>query len=585
MTFLRSDRLRRAVLLTAFFALALITLALGVNAATSCGHDVGTENGFCLEMECHGYEIPTLNEGNPEIAGDEYYEIANAGQLYWFKNELIQKKETATVVRAKLTAHITVNAALLNEDGTVKDTYFDENGDFLGYTWYFPAKVCNVVIDGDGYTVSGLYGVRTDTSNAGLFGTAENVTVKNLGILDSLFSSYNAYTGTFFGEAIGGCVLENCFALDSTSTGAMPAGLVGKLGFSGEVNRVTDCYTDAAVAIFSCAAGNTVTGCYYLSENEDTIEGTTPVSALNTETMLTILNAGATLPEGLAWQFSCLRGAPVLRAEHYYKNVCDADCVNFKVCKHSRADGEEGKVPHKFDNKCDAECNICKNIRTLEKDHYYSNVCDTDCNECGATRKAPEDHKYTNKCDEYCNYCQFKRVPPIVGHEYSNDCDEYCNQCNYKRAGATHDFVIGCEIKVCSVCATTAPSDISHSFDNACDSDCNNCGMKRDAGHQFGEFVVVTEPTLEAEGRKERVCSICGTKEQETLAKLVPEEKSNLVLYLSIGGGALLLVGAAAVVVLILLKKKGGKKPDEKTAKEAPEQPDEKAAEEAPEEE
>ncbi len=565
MTFLRSDRLRRVVLFAAFFALALALFALCVGAETSCGHDAGTENGFCLELECGGYEVPVLNEGDAENPNDDFYEIANAGQLYYFKNEILQKKASATVVRAKLTANIVVNAGLLNEDGTVKDAYHDENGEVTAYTWYFPNAVHNVVIDGDGYTISGLYGVRTDTSMAGLFCSAENVTIKNLGILDSLFSSYNSFAGVFFGEAVGGCVLENCFALNNVVPGAKSAGLVGKLAFSGEVNTVKNCYTDAACAIYEYAQGNTVTKCYYLATSEsDTIEGTTAISALGSETLLAALSADANLSEELVWQFSCLRSAPVLRAEHYYKNPCDADCGNYAVCKHSREIGAEGRVEHKFDNKCDTDCNVCKNIRTLEKtDHYYTNVCDTDCNECGATRTAPENHKYTNRCDEYCNYCQFKR--PVEEHEFSGECVKKCKWCNYTREGADHVFDNVCDA-ICNVCATTRAVD-GHAYDHACDTTCNKCEAVREITHAFGEFVVVTEATLEAEGLKERTCSVCGHKESEKIEKLTPEEKSNLVLYLAIGGGALLLVIVAVVVILILVKKRGAKAQAEETEK------------------
>jgi hypothetical protein len=514
-------------------------------------------------VECYeGYEIPTLNEGDPDVADDSFYEIANAGQLYYLKNEILQKKASAVTVRAKLTANIVVNAGLLSADGVLSDAYYDEDGAVTAHTWFFPSPVHNVVIDGDGYAISGLYGVRDGNVAAGLFCSAENVTIKNLGITDSIFSSGYHYVGVFFGETVGNCVLENCYALNNAVTGPKSAGLVGKLAYSGEVNAVKNCYTDAPRAIFECAAGNTVTACYYLAASEsDVIEGTTAISALNTETLRTALST-----DELAWVMSCLRNAPVLRAEHYYKNPCDADCVNYGACGHSRAEGEEGRIEHKFDNKCDAECNVCKNIRTLEKqDHYYTNVCDTDCNECGATRTAPEDHKYTNNCDEYCNYCQFKRVPPVVGHEYSNECDPICNWCSHKREDVVHDYEVKCEIKVCKRCATTTPGGIPHAFDNACDTDCANCGMTRKTEHQYGEFATVKEPTREAEGLQERVCSLCGAKETKPIEKL----SAFGGLWLIAIGGAVLLAVIAIVVIVLLRKKKGGDKtPKEKKVEE-----------------
>ena len=44
-------------------------------------------------------------------------------------------------------------------------------------------------------------------------------------------------------------------------------------------------------------------------------------------------------------------------------------------------------------------------------------------------------------------------------------------------------------------------------------------------GHTFGEWVTVKEPTTTEEGSKERICSVCQTKETETIAKLPDTEK------------------------------------------------------------
>ena len=82
-------------------------------------------------------------------------------------------------------------------------------------------------------------------------------------------------------------------------------------------------------------------------------------------------------------------------------------------------------------------------------------------------------------------------------HTYDNACDAICNICQAERTVA------------------------DHVYDNKCDTDCNVCGATREVGaHTFGEWVVVTEPTTEAEGLKERVCTECGYKETATIAKL-----------------------------------------------------------------
>lgn len=58
------------------------------------------------------------------------------------------------------------------------------------------------------------------------------------------------------------------------------------------------------------------------------------------------------------------------------------------------------------------------------------------------------------------------------------------------------------------------------------------CGLKGEEtfmsigslGHLFGEWTTATEPTVEAEGVKERVCSVCGEKETKSIEKLPAPE-------------------------------------------------------------
>ena len=40
------------------------------------------------------------------------------------------------------------------------------------------------------------------------------------------------------------------------------------------------------------------------------------------------------------------------------------------------------------------------------------------------------------------------------------------------------------------------------------------------AGHKFGEWIVTKEATETEEGSKERICSVCGAKEVEVIAKV-----------------------------------------------------------------
>ena len=50
-----------------------------------------------------------------------------------------------------------------------------------------------------------------------------------------------------------------------------------------------------------------------------------------------------------------------------------------------------------------------------------------------------------------------------------------------------------------------------HVYDNCEDTDCNRCGATRKApGHNYGDWEILKQPTIEEQGRKQRVCKDCG---------------------------------------------------------------------------
>lgn len=64
-------------------------------------------------------------------------------------------------------------------------------------------------------------------------------------------------------------------------------------------------------------------------------------------------------------------------------------------------------LSHAYGNACDADCNLCGEIRETAG-HSYDNTCDTDCNACGEVRDI--EHTYDNEGDEECNVCGETRV-------------------------------------------------------------------------------------------------------------------------------------------------------------------------------
>ena len=63
---------------------------------------------------------------------------------------------------------------------------------------------------------------------------------------------------------------------------------------------------------------------------------------------------------------------------------------------------------HEYDNACDAECNLCQELRSVD-DHVYDYVCDATCNICGATRSASAHVWSKGKCS-VCNTASPSKV-------------------------------------------------------------------------------------------------------------------------------------------------------------------------------
>ena len=67
---------------------------------------------------------------------------------------------------------------------------------------------------------------------------------------------------------------------------------------------------------------------------------------------------------------------------------------------------------HTYDNACDAECNVCSEIREVG-DHVYDNACDASCNNCDDIREVG-DHVYDGAQDAECNECGYVRdIAPV----------------------------------------------------------------------------------------------------------------------------------------------------------------------------
>lgn len=226
------------------------------NSGTSAKNH-NKENGIC--KDCGAYDEATDSDG------DGYYEIGNAGKLYWFAQQINSGNKNN--INAVLTADITVNKGentgdVANCNGTKADGWIDwvpmgKNSTGYEYTGTF---------DGQNHTVNGLYFNDTSTSNIGLFGYNKG-TIKNVGVVDSYFNG-EINVGGVCGVNVGNATITNCY---NTGTVGGKRDVGGVCGWNTN-GTIKNCYNTGQVSGTTCIGGvcgynysATITNCYYLS--------------------------------------------------------------------------------------------------------------------------------------------------------------------------------------------------------------------------------------------------------------------------------------------------------------------------------
>ena len=157
------------------------------------------EKGFCTAISGETHYQPATDSN-----ADGVYEIANAGQLYWFA-------QNGGHTSAVLTADIAVNRNVLAEMAK-------ETPDPSGFRQWVPINNgYSGTFDGQGHSISGLYYNGTG-DKVGLFGSVNDGTVQNLGILDSYFCTTGDNVGAVVGRTDYTSYVFNCYS-DSTVIG------------------------------------------------------------------------------------------------------------------------------------------------------------------------------------------------------------------------------------------------------------------------------------------------------------------------------------------------------------------------------
>ena len=199
-------------------------------------------------------DISWYDENGKEFqltTAEELYGLAELSKIYDFKGQTI-----------KLGADIVINEGNASE-----------------WAKQAPEKLWNPIagfagtFDGQGHTISGIYGNSIVTS-LGLFtDTQKGCVIRNLNLVNSCFKNNNDMgTGSIIG--IGGGKLENVYS-DAVlvSSGENVGGLIGCVKTKGE-NLISNCWFDGTITMdgYGCSKVGGLVGAYTIEDAINTIE-------------------------------------------------------------------------------------------------------------------------------------------------------------------------------------------------------------------------------------------------------------------------------------------------------------------------
>lgn len=214
---------------------------------STCSHTT-YNNGFC--SNCGAYE-PAVDSNS-----DGYYEIGNAGQLYWFANYVNSGNYSA---RAVLTADIDLENRPWTPIGlynSAADPYID-----LSYSGTF---------DGQKHIIKNLNVHVTDGREAGFFSRTRNASLSNFGIVNATIVSDPIDGSSYRAGVVGGEVhLSTVNNVYTSGNLSVTTEHEQKGGFAGECHTTTlyNCYTTHNT--FTSTIEVTANNCFYLGNEEN----------------------------------------------------------------------------------------------------------------------------------------------------------------------------------------------------------------------------------------------------------------------------------------------------------------------------
>ena len=190
----------------------------------------------CTDENCKGYQPATTVTDN----GTEWVEIGNAGQLYWFADQVDNGKLISANIR--LTADIVDNEGVTfgwDETNNYAVVAKDKNGQSvdvktlrmwnpIGIITGGKKTVFQGHFNGQGHTVSGLYYCKGSDNCAGIFAkiTKKATTIEQIGLENSYIYG-KAATGGITGMTDDGCTFRQCYNAAYILSDVSVGGIVG----------------------------------------------------------------------------------------------------------------------------------------------------------------------------------------------------------------------------------------------------------------------------------------------------------------------------------------------------------------------
>lgn len=195
-------------------------------------------NGIC--SVCDGYEPANEIVDN----GTQWYEISNAGQLYWFSDSIYNGN---SALNGRLVADVVMNQNVLNSIDNQSpscETFraWKPIGGERTRT-HGPTKVYyRGTFDGQGHVISGLYQNEDIDNYAGLVGLAYGATIKNVGVVDSYFKG-KFHVGAICGNSMMNNTIASCFSMARVNGTKNVGAMIG----TNMASSIVNCYYDKSI--------------------------------------------------------------------------------------------------------------------------------------------------------------------------------------------------------------------------------------------------------------------------------------------------------------------------------------------------